>query len=271
MMGLQKQCTFMFIAMLAASCSCQRGIGITGQGDAADLAEPDEDLSEVALDIEVDPIEEPDIPEMLLECEEAAGAWSMFMVDDTDWPRDLLDFELFCETDGSDCSETARNIRLHCMDSEGTTSYHYLSIAALPDMSGLWLLDLTHMFHYSAVPAFRANRYFTLTAPWGELGMAGIEVDSLLDEELVVGPFRVSAAHDSCMIDGDSMGDPERIAVNVVCGATVVSIFDGNTAEIDCPETYQIVVGEAVKYHEPVEYGPEWPDTWFSVLIFRVH
>lgn len=41
MMPLQKQFTFMFFAMLAVSCSCQYGIGITGREDATDDVEHD--------------------------------------------------------------------------------------------------------------------------------------------------------------------------------------------------------------------------------------
>jgi hypothetical protein len=254
-------------SVLVAGCHDSSMTGHPDGGDAPDdIAEVDPVEEVVSPDV----VEEPDVPEVLFECEEPAGAWSTFMVDGTDWAREPIEWELFCEPYGGISGETTWDHRLSCVASDGTASEHTLSFGALPGVRDLRLLDLLHLFNYSATPAFRASRFFTYSAPWGELAVAGIESDTMLDEALPVGPFLLSSVHGSCESDDDELGDPERIAINVVCGSTVVSIFDGNTAVVECPEPYRIIVDEAVIYNSPEELGPDWPDKWTGVLIMRV-
>ena len=270
----------LFTAISATGCGCSE-TGLQGQADAlgdTGLPDPNDtglpDLADTNTpDMDDDPPDvavEPDIPEMLLECEEPTGAWANFVIDGTDWPRESIHLELQCETYGSSCSDRWESIRLNCITTDGVVSYHTLDFGVLPGIEDFNLLDLMHFFNYSATTAFRASRFFTFSAPWGELSLAGVESDTHLESGLVVGPFRLFSVRDSCEIDESELGDPERIAVNVVCGSTVVSVFDGASADIDCPEPYRIIVDEAVIYHSPEEYGPYWPERWTSVLVMRV-
>lgn len=265
----------MLVAVVLLGCHSTelRGAGTDGDhrdtvtDPGADHWIPPDAPPDGAADPSWEPLPDP-IPDGTGECGARASGWGYFVIDDTEWPWESVDWDLECTMNSAGGEPGLLTLFIDCFGGRGAVGWHKIQLSALPYV-GMGYFPGEMRLRYVADTSRWGSRWFVLSGSGGRVVFAGIDADNLLapgwSTESYL-PLGIAPTFEGCPVEAGDCWDTQRLGVDVAWDSGRERVFDGNEVLVGAGESYRFILNTAEYHHDAYRCGDR-PEQWFDVLI----